>query len=61
MKKVRNYILLNIIFIFIVLNKLKQIEDKLNDIEAKIANLSIRIGKLEGKNQNLDDLDKLKK
>ena len=47
-----------IIFIFVVLNKLKLIEDKLKDLEAKISNLSIRIGKLEGKN---NDLEKLKK
>ena len=44
---------------------MKEFEDKLNDIEAKIANLSIRIGNLEDKNKKKfagqDDLNKLKK
>ena len=60
-KKVRNFFIL----FYIVLNKLKQIEDRLGDIEAKISNLSIRIGKLEDKNKNKfagqDELEKLKK
>jgi len=40
---------------------LKQIEDKLNDIDAKISNLNLRIGKLEDAGFNKDELDKLKK
>ena len=40
---------------------MKQIEDKLNDIDAKISNLNLRIGKLEDAEFNKDELDKLKK
>jgi len=38
---------------------LRQIEDKLKDIESKIANLNLRIGKLENNAVNKDDLEKL--
>ena len=38
---------------------MRQIEDKLKDIESKIANLNLRIGKLENNAVNKDDLEKL--
>ena len=40
---------------------MKQIEDKLADIDAKIANLNLRIGKLEANMGNKDEFDNLKK
>ena len=40
---------------------MKQIEEKLNDIDAKISNLNLRIGKLEDSACNPDELEKLKK
>ena len=38
---------------------MRQIEDKLKDIESKIANLNLRLGKLENNAVNKDDLEKL--
>ena len=40
---------------------MKQIEDKLADLDAKIANLNLRIGKLEGNMGDKDEFDNLKK
>ena len=42
------------------MKRLKQIEDKIKDIEAKIDNLTLRIGKL-GDSSGLDELDRLRK
>lgn len=42
------------------MKRLKQIEDKIKDIEAKIDNLTLRIGKL-GDSSGLEELDRLRK
>ena len=39
---------------------MKEIEDRLNDIDAKIENLSLRIERLEKNAGNKDELEKLK-